>query len=291
MMAAFNRAMLCAAAFLCVALVTPAQDLSADTTALAEIIKSGNSEQKRDALFALRNIGSAEASLAALPALSDKDPIVRAAAAASVVFLSPTEAVSALLPLLNDRDPFVRREAALALGTVRHSSATDALLNSIRRDRDAEVRTAAVIALGEIGDTKAVVPLTNILKNNPSEEDEMLRRSAARSLGQIAFFSRTGRHYSVTPQNFLPEKFKEQIEGDAEKANADSAIFQTALPILAKVLNDTREANDTRREAAFALGAIGDTRAADVLQKHLSSPDPYLAEICKEAILMLQRAG
>lgn len=287
MMAAFNRAMLCVAAFLCVAFVTPAQDLSAETTALAEIIKTGNIEQKRDALFTLRNIGSAEASRAALPALNDKDPMVRATAAASVVFLSPTEAVSALSPLLNDREPFVRREAALELGTVRHSSATDVLLNSLRRDRDAEAKTAAVIALGEIGDAKAAAPLTNILKNNPSEEDEMLRRSAARSLGQIAFFSRTGRHYSITPQNFLPEKFKEQIESDAEKA-AHLTVFQTALPILAKVLNDAREADDTRREAAFALGAIGDKASAAVLQKHLNSPDPYLAEICKEALLMIK---
>ncbi|MBX3244855.1 MAG: HEAT repeat domain-containing protein [Acidobacteria bacterium] len=263
------------------------QTTQSNIESLSTAVLTGDIEQKRDALFAIRNIGSEEASRAAIPALKDRIPVVRATAVASVVFLSPAEAVTVLLPLLNDGDAFVRRDAILALGTVRHWSATDALLNSIRRDNDAEVKTAAVIALGDVGDAKAVDPLINILKNKPNEENEMHRRSAARSLGQIAFYSRAGRHYSVTPQNFLPEKFKEQVEADDEKATRLTA-FRAALPVLAKILSNASEADDTRREAAFALGAIGDKTSAAVLQKYLNSPDPYLAEICKEALLMIK---
>jgi HEAT repeat protein len=55
------------------------------------------------------------------------------------------------------------------------------------------------------------------------------------------------------------------------------------------VLENNNESDDTRRESAFALGAIGDAAAKPVLQRFVSSPDPYLAEICREALLKIDR--
>lgn len=288
MMASLSRITICLALLLGFSPVARSQVFSEQTAAFAEAIRSGDTEEKRTALFELRNIGTAEASIAALPALKDNDVMVRATAAGTVVYLASIDAVQALLPLLSDRDAFVRREAALALRTVKDSSATGALLNSLRREKDAEVRTAAVIALGEIADTDAIAPLTNILRSKPSETEEMLRRSAARSIGQIAFFVRTGRHYRSTPQNFLPERFKEHINNDVVDHGADSAKLLSALPVLMRTLNSTEESADCRREAAFALGAIGDAGSVKILQSNLNSSDPYLAEICKEALLMLE---
>ncbi len=258
---------------------------------LTQILAAGNSEQKRDALFEIRNRRSADASALAVPALKDTDAIVRATAASSVVFLPESEAAAALLPLLDDRQPFVRKEAAFALGTVGSWTASDRLAQLLRRDKDREVRTAAAFALGMIGDIDSLGPLSDVLKKKPNDEDEMLRRAAARSLGQIAELIRTGRTLVTTPQSFLPEKYKETGDPLALKANRINTDGRSAVELLIKVLTDSREVDDTRREAAFALGAFGRTEAVPALERSIAAADPYLAETAREALLKIRAAG
>ncbi|MGB7210937.1 MAG: HEAT repeat domain-containing protein [Pyrinomonadaceae bacterium] len=249
----------------------------------------GDTEQKRSALFEIRNFRNEQASRLAVKALSDPAEIVRATAASSVVFLPEPEAANVLVPLLDDKLPFVRREAAYALGVVGHWSATDRLETLAVRDKDQEVRTTAVIAIGNIGDLDGINVLVEILKGKQSDKDEMLRRSAARSIGQIAQIIRTGKRSVLTPQNFLPDKYKDT--GESEIANTSVQLqFIYAVAVLTQVLKSKNESNDTRREAAFALGEIGSTPAVSVLRSHLKSPDPYLAEICKEALLKIEKS-
>jgi HEAT repeat protein len=246
-------------------------------------ITAGNTEQKREALRQIRDLRSPDASRAALPALNDGDEIVRATAAGSVVFLPPAEAAAALLPLLGDRSPFVRKEAAYALGTVGDPSATPKLIGLLN-DKDLEVRSAAAIALGRIGDAAAVVPLTAILQKKPTEDTEFLRRSAARSIGQIAEFVYTGRVPEVVPQNYLPERYKiiSPVETDRTRQ------FAPAGNLLLKVFQNNSESDDTRREAAFALGALRYRPAEPQLTASLNSDDRALAEIAREALLKLK---
>lgn len=251
-------------------------------------IAVGTTEEKRDALFQIRNLQTERASRIAIPALNDSDEIVRATAASSVIFLPRPEAVQVLLPLLNDKAEFVRREAAYALGEVGHSSAAATLTKTLQDDKVREVRTAAAAALGKLGDASAVDDLLSILKNKPKEDDEFLRRASARSIGQIAQTIRTGRSRIISPQNFLPEKYKQIDEPRSEELAIRFPVFRSAVGVLSKVLQDTREEDDTRREAAFALGAIGSTTAVNVLQAHRNSPDPYLAEIASEALLKIE---
>lgn len=208
--------------------------------------------------------------------------MVRATAAACISLLPAEEAFGLLNPLLSDKQEFVRREAAYALGGVKTVESVQALLNVLRRDKVYEVRTAAVVSLGTLGDLSAVSALVEILRKRPKEDEEFLRRSAARSIGQIAQIERTGNAYIVTPKNFLNENFKDKPSDAPMSAN-------TATPVLATVLQNKNEENDTRREAAFALGAIGDQNAISVLQSQQNSADPYLAEIVKEALLKIKQ--
>jgi HEAT repeat protein len=257
---------------------------SQDLTRITENLRTGNVEEKREALFQIRNLRSAEASRLAVAALRDKSPMVRATAASSVIFLPPAEAAAALLPLLNDKDEFVRREAAFALGEVGEPSTASQLLNTLTRDKSDEARTAAAVALGKVGNPVAVEPLLRIFGPPPTEDNEMIRRAAARSIGQIAQIMRSGKVAVLTPQNFLPESYKDI----GVKPSPDLLLhFRTAVARLTQVLDSTNEADDTRREAAFALGAIGDKSAVPVLTKYISSEDAYLAEISKEALLKL----
>jgi len=257
---------------------------SQDISTVSETLRSGKTEEKRTALMQLRGLRSEDASRAAAAALSDKEPMVRATAASSVTFLPKAEASALLLPLLRDKDEFVRREGAYALGEVGDPSSAPALIKAAG-DKSLEVRSAAVAALGKVSNPSAVSSLNDILKKAPVEADELIRRAAARSLGQIAQIMRSGTVSVLTPQNFLPEKFKDI----GPKPSADPRqYFGQAVDTLIHVLDNKSEADDTRREAAFALGAIGDQKAITVLNRYVSSSDPYLAEISRESLLKLK---
>lgn len=257
---------------------------------LAQKINRGNAEQKRDALFQIRNLKTVEAARLAVSALSDKSEIVRASAAAAVVFLPPDEAAPILAPLLQrDKSILVRKEAAYALGKTRSAQAVRALLEIVQRDKIQEVRDAAAVALGDAGDASAIDALTRILQRRPRAEEEFFRRAAARSIGQIAQIIQTGENRIITPENFLPSQFKETVKPVYKNLAETFPPFRAALPVLIQSLENEREFDDVKREAAFALGAIGDTAAVPILRASSGSKDYYLAEISREALEKLSK--
>ncbi|HSP62321.1 MAG TPA: HEAT repeat domain-containing protein [Pyrinomonadaceae bacterium] len=219
-------------------------------------LSSSDIEERRDALIRLGNMKRPDASRAASASLNDVAVQVRVAAAHAVVFLPPAEAAGLLLPLLRDRAEFIRREAAYALGETRSPSAVARLSELLAGDKEAAVRGAAAVALGQIGDETAVNALSKALsgmkKKKAAPADEFLMRSAAHSLGQIR--SRAG------------------------------------LPALIAALSADQNPLDVRREAAAALGVIGDAAAAPSLRAVLDSSDPYLAEAARQALRRLANA-
>lgn len=251
---------------------------------LAEQVKFGTTEVKRNALSEIRNLQNENASRLAIPALSDADEIIRATAAFSVIFLTKPEAFSVLSPLLQDKSEIVRRETAYALGKIRNPSAVNLLTQTFQKEKILEVRNACIVALGEIGDVSAIDFLSKILQLKPTANNEFLRRSTARSVGQIAQIIQIQKSLVVTPSNFLPDKYKEIELPKYENLTEEFPAFRVSVPVLIQIMRNNREANDTKREAAFALGAIGDVTAIAVLQSNLNSQDYYLAEICKEAL-------
>lgn len=246
----------------------------------AERLQKGDEETRRDALHKLRASESKNASRIAAEGLTDKSEIVRATAPFSVVSLPSDEAAENLLPQLKDRSEYVRRETAYALGKTRNVRATQPLLEILQRDKEYSVRCAAAVALGEIGDISAVDALTAILQRNPREEEEFLRRAAARSIGQIA-------------EATLLKEFQAQAEikdynafvlANRKTLSEKYPALRNAVPVLIKTVQNRNEADDPKREAAFALGAIGDARATAILQANLNAEDYYLAEISRQAL-------
>jgi HEAT repeat protein len=283
------RAVLRLIVFLCVFCGFAGNSFAQSLENLAEQIRSGNSEQKRSELFEIRNRRSEEASRIALPALKDSDEIVRATAAFSVIYLPKDEALSVLLPNLQDKAEIVRRETAYALGKIQNSSAIAPLIQTFqnKKEKSIEVKNACIVALGEIGDTSAIDFLTQILRQKTKDDNEFLRRSAARSVGQIAQIIQIKESYTVTPESFLPERFKLFTVEKYQNLAAKFPQFRAAVPVLTEVLQNPKESGDAKREAAFALGAIGDVTAITILQTALNSKDYYLAEICKESLKKL----
>lgn len=265
-------------------------DRAAHLEFLSRAIAGGTDEQKRDALLELRNYETAEASRIAVPALRDSSEIVRATAAASIVFLPKTEAAQNLLPLLADKKPLIRREAAYALGVVGNENSVNQLLRVLQKDKVTEVRNAAAVALGQIGNIAAVAELVKILQRKPEAKQEFTRRAAARSIGQIAQILQTGKTKVLTPEDFPPVP-NQVVEQPAYPKLAETfPAFRSAINVLIQALQNPKEFQDARREAAFALGAIGDESAVAVLQANLNSEDYYLAEISRESLRKIAAA-
>ena len=255
---------------------------------LTEQIQFGTTEVKRDTLFQIRNLQSESASRIAIAALKDKQEIVRATAVSSVIYLPSAEAFSLLLPLLRDKSQFVRRETAYALGKLQNENAVQPLIQLYQKDKTVEVKNAAIIALGEIGDASAIDFLTKIFAQKPKDDNEFERRSAARLIGQIAQIVQINNSYAVTPENFLPEKYKFFALEKYQNLSETLPQFRGAVSVLIKLLQSKNESADAKRETAFALGAIGDQSAIQILRANLNSPDYYLAEICKESLKKLR---
>jgi HEAT repeat protein len=222
-------------------------------------LSSADVEARRDALTQLGNLKRPDASRVAAAGLSDVEPVVRVTAAHAILSLPPAEAATLLIPLLQDKLEFVRREAAYALGDTRSRTAVASLTNLLTSDKDAGVRGAAAVALGRIGDESAVPTLSQVLAGRPekkkkakAEENEFVMRAAARSLGQMR--------------------------------------SRSAVDVLIATLTNDANDSDLRREAATALGLIGDPAAGPALQAAFASSDPYLSEAAREALRRLRIA-
>jgi len=229
-------------------------------------LAASDAEERRDAVLRLGAIARPDSSRAALAALNDSAPLVRATAARSILSLPAAEAAARLVPLLRDRDEFVRREAAYALGETRSLIAVEPLVVALARDREAGGRGAAAVALGMIGDERAVPALTEAL---------------GRRIARTGFFNR------IT--------FRKQEENDFVRRASAVALGQIgsreSAPALIAVLANERAGDDVRREAARALGLIGDPSAIPALRSALTASDPYLSRIAIESLRQLDPVG
>ena len=145
-------------------------------TRLVGLLK--DKDVRREAAYALGNIGSERAVELLIPLLSDKDEDVRWAAVVALGRTGSERAVEPLITLLKDED--VRRAAAVALGNIGSERAVDHLI-PLLSDKDEDVRRAAAEALGDIGSERAVDHLIPLLE----DEYEYVRREAAFALGKI----------------------------------------------------------------------------------------------------------
>ena len=233
-------------------------------------LSSPEAEERRDALMRLRNLNRAEASRAAASGLTDQIPAIRATAAHALIHLPADEAVALLSSLLRDRVEFVRQETAYSLGEIHSRAAVQPLIKALDSDKKNSVRNAAAVALGSIGDESAVVALSGVLTENSAPTDnptpvrtrkqrkprargnQFVLRAAAHSLGQIR--SRAG------------------------------------VPALIFALSNDANEPDVRREAAIALGIIGDKSALPALQAAARDNDPYLSRTAYEILMNPTRA-
>ncbi len=122
-----------------------------------------------------------------IAALNDGKPSVRRHAAWAIgeirggLATNRAAAVEPLIASLSDEDSWLRVAAAFSLGELRPSQATESLVAALG-DAEWRVRGMAAWALGEMKARAAVESLTSLSLH---DENERVRRKAARALGEI----------------------------------------------------------------------------------------------------------
>ena len=220
-------------------------------------LASVSDEERRDAVMRLGAMHLAAASRVCLPALADPSAMVRAVAAHAILALGSEESASALIPMLNDNDEFVRREVAYSLGRTHSRRATAPLSERLVSDKEDGVRAAAAVALGEITDEAAVVVLATVLSPQASAQrkEKRKRKDERNPFVLRAIATALGRTRS-----------------------------RAGVPALLTALANEELPGDVRREAAHALGLIGDPVAVPALRTASSAEDPYLARTAHESL-------
>lgn|GEM_PF-1733001 len=201
--------------------------------ALRDVSDSRDPRVRSEAAAALGNIEGADdrraAAGALVRALADSHPDVRASAAFSLGNLGATDepnAIDGLVQGLDDDTALARQSCAIALGKL--GAGFDALALKLA-EGPADLRFQAATSLVEINRERAAAHLVKAL----GDSDPEVLSAVALGLGELGSHSALG------------ERSREATDG------------------LAHLL--THASEQTRFDAAYALAALGDDRAVDVL--------------------------
>jgi HEAT repeat protein len=195
----------------------------------------------------------------------EKDSSVRKSATYALGKIGDARAVEPLTKALNDADSDVRRDAAKALGKIGDRRAVELLTRALNDSRE-YVRMNVAIALGKIGDVRAVEPLTKALNDSNSE----VRSGAAGALDSVGWTP--GRDELAAAYWILRGQWDKCVE-----------IGGPAVEPLIRVLNDSNYWN-VSRDAAEALGKIGDSRAVKPLIRALEDGSNDVRKSAAEAL-------
>ena len=234
----------------------------------------------RAAFTLLQDNPKAERDFAKLIAqISSSDVEARLDAVLQLSSLGDPRAVSALKSACNDGSQLVRAAAVTGLarfGDLENAPTVVALLST---DKSAFVRKMAAYALGILKTPSALAALKVALQDKDSE----VRGAAAVSLGKYRDPS------TMTP---LIASLKDRSSFVREQASrALGLIGESARPAVPALIGLLEGDDDpaVHREAATALGSIGDRSAIPALERASQLPDPHLSRAAIEAIKELTK--
>jgi HEAT repeat protein len=251
----------------------------------------------------LAKLGARESEDVLIELLNDDDPLIKVAACEALGNLKSRKAVEHIFPLLYDINFWVRSCACIALGEIGDKKALAQLLEKLQ-DESHWVRSAACEALGKIGDKQAAEDLAYL---SLYDESEIVREAAIKALTAIGDVV-ISPYLNALLSDDLNKKFKAMDilvkEGkivlysllsllESPSATLKASVCEIlgrigderAIEGLAKLFND-KDLN-VRIAAINAVANIKSEKAGNYLLNLLSSPDPKLADLAKEALIKL----
>lgn len=188
-------------------------------------------------------------------------------------------AVSALVSALTDTSPGVRALVVAGLGERSDTSVVPLVAARLTSDKDAFVRKTAAYALGSFSGTERTAALIAALK----DKDLEVRGAAAVALGDHADA------VAVAPLAAALYDKSDFVRGRAAQAlGVNGSAATHAVPALIRLLASDPD-GEVKRQAATALGSIGDRSALPALEVASRESDSYLAVAARDAIRMIER--
>jgi len=211
--------------------------------------------------------------------LNSSDQEKRREAVMELSHVEGSAATSALISALADRSPRVRAAAAAGIAERREVPAIPLLAACLAKDKDSFVRKMAAYALGGFRGFERTASLITALKDKDAE----VRGAAAVSLG---VFGDADAVAALTAA--LPDKNAFVRAHTARALGVNGTAAKSSVPALNKLLASDDD-GEVRRQAATALGSIGDRSALPALERSRHDKDPYLVEAALDAIRILER--
>lgn len=203
----------------------------------------------------------------------------RREAAMQLARLKGEAAFSALSSAVNDASPQVRAAVASGLAERGDEAAVPILVTLLGKDKDGFVRKTVAYALGNFHGSERTAALATALRDKELE----VRAAAAIALGHHADANALAHLASA-----LSDK-SDFVRAHAARAlgvNGRAAV-QAVTALIALLTKD--EDAEVRRQAANALGQIGDRSALPALHRAKRDRDPYLAEIADDAVRLIEK--
>lgn len=214
-----------------------------------------------------------------LTQLTSSDPEKRREAVLELSHIEGSAAASALSSALADHSPRVRAAAAAGIAERREAAAVPLLAACLTKDKDAFVRKMAAYALGGFRGSDRTAALMAAL----TDKDPEVRGAAAVSLGVFADAE------AVAPLTAALSDKNAFVRAHAARAlGVNGAAAIQSVPTLKKLLT-SQDDGEVRRQAATALGSIGDRSALTALELARHDKDPYLVQAAIESIKILEK--
>lgn len=211
--------------------------------------------------------------------LKSSDEEERREAVMMVSSFEGSTVVSALKSALADNSPRVRAAAANALAPLRESSIVPLLATLLKEDKVQFVRKAAAYALGAFQGAERTDALIDALKSKDLE----VRGASAVSLGD-----HPDADAIAALTNALSDKSAFVRAHSARALGVNGRGSGLAVPTLIRLLGSDGD-SEVKRQAATALGLIGDRSAVPALERARQNQDPYLVSLAIDAIEQLTR--
>lgn len=195
--------------------------------------------------------------------------------AISLGMINDTDALDHLIQALADRNAAVSEGAGWALRKIEGSQATESLIELLE-DENSSMRIGAARALGNGQDGRAVVPLIGALQ----DENISVGAEAAASLGKLNDTRAIGPLIEALDENETPLQ-----------KTAAASLARIGEPAVEPLIQALAGDKSERGAAAWALGEIGNVRAAEPLMQLFKSSDEKTRKNVVEALARLNDTG
>ena len=206
--------------------------------------------------------------------LSSGDEEERRSAVLTLAALETDAARNPLISALADRSERVRAAAVTGLGRFEDAALASVVAPLATKDKSIFVRKSAAYALGRMRSPSGTAALVAALKDKNIE----VRGAAAVALGEYPDAQ------AIEPLTAALADKSEFVRAQSARAlGANSHAAARAVPPLIRVLTSDPDL-EVRRQAATALGHIGDRSALPALHAAQRAPDPHLSSAALTAI-------